>query len=75
MSPFTKRGRTQVDSTVLARLRTPCSWATSAARPTRGAAWFSEDPIWSERQVREAMAPYGDHTNLAVHYLLSPTGG
>jgi 3-methyladenine DNA glycosylase/8-oxoguanine DNA glycosylase len=39
------------------------------------AAWFSEDPIWSERQVREAMAPYGDHTNLAVHYLLSPTGG
>lgn len=39
------------------------------------AAWFSEDPIWSEHQVREAMAPYGDHTNLAVHYLLSPTGG
>jgi DNA-3-methyladenine glycosylase II len=39
------------------------------------AAWFSEDLIWSERQVRDVMAPYGDHTNLAVHYLLSPAGG
>jgi DNA-3-methyladenine glycosylase II len=39
------------------------------------ARWFSTDPIWPERQVREAMAPFGDQTNLAVHYLLLPTGG
>lgn len=39
------------------------------------AAWFSDDPIWPERRVREAMAPFGKHTNLAVHYLLSPAGG
>jgi DNA-3-methyladenine glycosylase II len=39
------------------------------------AAWFSEDAIWPEHQVREAMAGYGNHANLAVHYLLSPTGG
>lgn len=35
------------------------------------AAWFSEDPIWPEQQVREACAVFGIHTNLAVHYLLA----
>ena len=39
------------------------------------AAWFSGEPIWPESRVREAMAPFGDHTNLAVHYMLSPAGG
>jgi DNA-3-methyladenine glycosylase II len=39
------------------------------------AAWFSDDPIWPEHRVREAMRPFGEHTNLAVHYLLLPTGG
>jgi 3-methyladenine DNA glycosylase/8-oxoguanine DNA glycosylase len=39
------------------------------------AAWFSDEPIWPERRVRDAMAPFGEHTNLAVHYLLSPNGG
>jgi DNA-3-methyladenine glycosylase II len=39
------------------------------------AAWFSDDPIWPEDRVRSAMAPFGRHTNLAVHYLLLPTGG
>jgi len=39
------------------------------------ARWFSDDPIWPEARVREAMAPFGDQTNLAVHYLLLPTGG
>jgi DNA-3-methyladenine glycosylase II len=36
-------------------------------------AWFSGEPIWPEERVREAMAPFGPHTNLAVHYLLTPT--
>ncbi len=39
------------------------------------AAWFSDDPIWPEQRVREAMAPFGEHTNLAVHYMLTPVGG
>jgi DNA-3-methyladenine glycosylase II len=39
------------------------------------AAWFSTEPIWPEAQVREAMAPFGLHTNLAVHYMLTPEGG
>jgi len=39
------------------------------------ARWFSDDPIWPEGRVREAMQPFGRHTNLAVHYLLLPTGG
>jgi DNA-3-methyladenine glycosylase II len=39
------------------------------------ARWFSDDPIWPEHRVREAMAPFGDQTNLAVHYLLLPTVG
>jgi DNA-3-methyladenine glycosylase II len=39
------------------------------------AAWFSDDPIWPEARVREAMAPFGVHANLATHYLLSPVGG
>jgi DNA-3-methyladenine glycosylase II len=39
------------------------------------ARWFSGEPIWPERRVREAMAPFGAHTNLAVHYLLLPAGG
>jgi len=39
------------------------------------AAWFSEDPIWPEDRVREAMAPFAEHANLATHYMLSPVGG
>jgi len=39
------------------------------------AAWFSDDPIWPEERVREAMRPFGEHTNLATHYMLSPVGG
>jgi DNA-3-methyladenine glycosylase II len=39
------------------------------------AAWFSDDQIWPEPRVREAMAPFGDYTNLAVHYMLTPSGG
>jgi len=39
------------------------------------AAWFSDDPIWPEQRVREAMAPFGEYTNLAVHYMLTPVGG
>jgi DNA-3-methyladenine glycosylase II len=39
------------------------------------AAWFSGDPIWPEQRVRDAMAPFGDHTNLAVHHMLTPAGG
>jgi DNA-3-methyladenine glycosylase II len=39
------------------------------------AAWFSDERIWPEQRVREAMAPFGEFTNLAVHYMLSPTGG
>jgi 3-methyladenine DNA glycosylase/8-oxoguanine DNA glycosylase len=37
------------------------------------ARWFSEDPIWPEERVREACSGFGDHANLAVHYLLVPT--
>jgi hypothetical protein len=39
------------------------------------AAWFSDERIWPEQRVRGAMAPFGEFTNLAVHYMLSPTGG
>jgi DNA-3-methyladenine glycosylase II len=39
------------------------------------AAWFSDDPIWPEQRVREAMAPFGEHANLAAHYMLTPSGG
>jgi DNA-3-methyladenine glycosylase II len=39
------------------------------------AAWFSGGPIWPEQRVREAMAPFGEHTNLAVHHMLTPAGG
>jgi 3-methyladenine DNA glycosylase/8-oxoguanine DNA glycosylase len=36
------------------------------------ARWFSEDDIWPEARVREACAGFGEHANLAVHYLLVP---
>ena len=36
------------------------------------ARWFSDDPIWPEQRVREACAEFGEHANLAVHYLLAP---
>ena len=36
------------------------------------ARWFSEDDVWPEERVREAVAPFGEHANLAVHYLLAP---
>jgi 3-methyladenine DNA glycosylase/8-oxoguanine DNA glycosylase len=36
------------------------------------ARWFSEEDIWPEPRVREAIAPFGEHANLAVHYLLAP---
>jgi DNA-3-methyladenine glycosylase II len=39
------------------------------------AAWFAREPIWPEARVREAMAPFGQHTNLAVHHMLTPEGG
>ena len=39
------------------------------------AQWFSDDPIWPQERVREACAPFGQHANLAVHYLLLPEGG
>lgn len=39
------------------------------------ARWFSEDPIWPQERVREAVLPFGRHANLAVHYLLIPQAG
>jgi 3-methyladenine DNA glycosylase/8-oxoguanine DNA glycosylase len=36
------------------------------------ARWFSEDAIWPEQRVRETCAGFGEHANLAVHYLLAP---
>ena len=36
------------------------------------ARWFSDDPIWPEARVREACLGFGEHANLAVHYLLAP---
>ena len=50
---------------------------TSSPRATwacarRWRAWFSEDPIWPEQRVRDAMAPFGEHANLAAHYMLHP---
>jgi AraC family transcriptional regulator of adaptative response / DNA-3-methyladenine glycosylase II len=36
------------------------------------ARWFSDDPIWPEARVREACLTFGEHANLAVHYLLVP---
>jgi 3-methyladenine DNA glycosylase/8-oxoguanine DNA glycosylase len=36
------------------------------------ARWFSDDPIWPEARVRDACAGFGEHANLAVHYLLVP---
>jgi 3-methyladenine DNA glycosylase/8-oxoguanine DNA glycosylase len=36
------------------------------------ARWFSEKPIWPEARVREACLRFGEHANLAVHYLLVP---
>jgi 3-methyladenine DNA glycosylase/8-oxoguanine DNA glycosylase len=36
------------------------------------ARWFSREDIWPEGRVREAVAPFGEHANLAVHYLLAP---
>lgn len=38
------------------------------------ARWFSDDPIWPEARVREACLGFGEHANLAVHYLLVPDG-
>jgi 3-methyladenine DNA glycosylase/8-oxoguanine DNA glycosylase len=38
------------------------------------ARWFSDDPIWPETHVREACLAFGEHANLAVHYLLVPDG-
>jgi DNA-3-methyladenine glycosylase II len=39
------------------------------------AAWFAKEPIWPEARVREAMAAFGEHANLAAHYMLTPEGG
>lgn len=39
------------------------------------AQWFAREPIWPEARVREAMAPFGEHANLAVHHMLTPEGG
>jgi 3-methyladenine DNA glycosylase/8-oxoguanine DNA glycosylase len=39
------------------------------------ARWFSDDPIWPQDRVRDAITPFGRHANLAVHYLLLPEGG
>jgi DNA-3-methyladenine glycosylase II len=36
------------------------------------ARWFSDEPIWPEVRVREACVRFGEHANLAVHYLLVP---
>jgi 3-methyladenine DNA glycosylase/8-oxoguanine DNA glycosylase len=36
------------------------------------ARWYSEDPIWPQERVRAACAAFGEHANLAVHYLLAP---
>jgi 3-methyladenine DNA glycosylase/8-oxoguanine DNA glycosylase len=36
------------------------------------ARWFSDEPIWPEARVREACLGFGEHANLAVHYLLVP---
>ena len=33
---------------------------------------FSDDAIWPEARVREACLTFGEHANLAVHYLLVP---
>jgi len=38
------------------------------------ARWFSDEPIWPEARVREACLQFGEHANLAVHYLLVPDG-
>jgi DNA-3-methyladenine glycosylase II len=38
------------------------------------ARWFSDEPIWPEARVREACLGFGEHANLAVHYLLVPDG-
>jgi DNA-3-methyladenine glycosylase II len=38
------------------------------------ARWFSDEPIWPEPRVREACLEFGEHANLAVHYLLVPDG-
>lgn len=39
------------------------------------ARWFSDEPIWPEARVREACLAFGEHANLAVHYLLVPDEG
>jgi 3-methyladenine DNA glycosylase/8-oxoguanine DNA glycosylase len=39
------------------------------------ARWFSDEPIWPEARVREACLEFGEHANLAVHYLLVPHDG
>jgi 3-methyladenine DNA glycosylase/8-oxoguanine DNA glycosylase len=36
------------------------------------ARWFADEPIWPEQRVREACTAFGEHANLAVHYLLAP---
>jgi 3-methyladenine DNA glycosylase/8-oxoguanine DNA glycosylase len=36
------------------------------------ARWFSDEPIWPEARVRDACLRFGEHANLAVHYLLVP---
>ncbi len=36
------------------------------------ARWFSDDPIWPQERVREACSGFGQHANLAIHYLLVP---
>jgi 3-methyladenine DNA glycosylase/8-oxoguanine DNA glycosylase len=38
------------------------------------ARWFSDEPIWPEARVRKACLGFGEHANLAVHYLLVPDG-
>jgi 3-methyladenine DNA glycosylase/8-oxoguanine DNA glycosylase len=36
------------------------------------ARWFSGEPIWPEARVRAACLEFGQHANLAVHYMLVP---
>ena len=58
--PETKRGR-------------PAAFAPGYLGVRKAIArWFSEEDIWPEARVREAVAPFGQQANLAVHYLLAP---
>ena len=66
-------GRWTVDWFLARTLGRPDAFAAGDLGVRKAVArWFSDEPIWPEARVREACLRFGEHANLAVHYLLVP---